>query len=309
MHFVWFVVTVVIFQYIYWHWIFIVLTLPSIPAMWLSTFAVENTQQKWIKWFGLTVSYAIGFLFGTLLPVFVYGGVLALTVSHFAENASYPMVYWIIGGIVSFTIMAPSGETTLLGMFLSLASFLLVIFFKVFTGPLGILLQIVLSLLYFVAAIVIFVIICYGVWLICNWLFKKIPPFFVALIRWVLILPVSIAGFYAIIFIVNVTLGSLGNKVPFIFVGILSPMWFVLVGATIAPKHSFIVATCLTILFGISWSVDILSTIAESEVSISEQLWSITFLLLLPIAAAIGACCLFYVISRNNKKVLSEACD
>lgn len=307
MSFIWFILALVFFGFCFWKFIFVLLTLPSIPAMRLFSFATEKTLRKWVKWCLLAISLVIGFLFGTLLPVFVYGGTLALIANRFAEKASYPMVYWIIGGILSFFIMAPSGETNPLGMVLSLASFLLVIFSKVFTGILGILLQIVLAVLYFVAAIGIFVIICYGVWLVCNWLFKKIPNFVVAFLRWVLILPAGIAGTYAIVFIVNVTLGSLGNKVPFIFIGILSPMWFVLVGATIAPKYSFIVAICLTMFFGISWSVDILSTLTEAKVNIREQLWSITFSLLLPIAAAIGACYLFYVISRKTKNVSIES--
>jgi hypothetical protein len=284
--------------------------------MWLLTFAAENTWRKSVKWFLLPVSFAIAFLFGTLLPVFVYGGTLSLIAGIFAEKAQHPMVYWIVGGIVSFGIMAPSGETNPLGMFLSLASFLLVIFFKVFTGPLTMLLQItstiIFTILYLVTAIAIFVLICRGLWFVCNWLLKRFPKF-IEWLRWILVIPGAIASYFAIQVLVAICsylfgliVPVLGNDMASQFINtILGTIFFVLVGAKIAPKHSFIVAICLTVAYA-TIQITVISIGILALVKTTDSLWWIVVTSLVSVGTAV-ACCLFLRNqSESQKKSLLE---
>jgi len=137
-------------------------------------YATENTWRKWIKWFLLPVAVVLAFIFGTGLITFVYGGALALIAQRFVENASYPWIYWIICGIAAFYIMAPSGETNLLAMLLSLAFYLLVVFSNILTGVLGTILGVVLTILQFVVGIALVGLLCYGLFLACNWALEKI---------------------------------------------------------------------------------------------------------------------------------------
>lgn len=174
MNFIWFIVVVVIFEILFWHYIFMILGLPGMGAMAILIYATENTWRKWIKWLLLPVAVVLAFIFGTALIAFVYGGALALIAQHFAENASYPWIYWIICGIAAFYIMAPSGETNLLAMLLSLASYLLVIFSNILTGILGGILTIVATIFQLVVGIAILGLICYGLFLACNWILDKI---------------------------------------------------------------------------------------------------------------------------------------
>ena len=174
MNFVWFAIILVIFEILFWHYIFMILGLPGMGAMAILTYATENTWRKWIKWLLLPVAVVMAFIFGTALIAFVYGGALALIAQHFAENASYPWIYWIICGIAAFYIMAPSGETNLLAMLLSLASYLLVIFSNILTGILGGILTIVATIFQLVVGIALLGLICYGLFLACNWILDKI---------------------------------------------------------------------------------------------------------------------------------------
>lgn len=174
MNFVWFIIVLVLFEVLFWHYILMILGLPGMAAMPLLIYATENTWRKWIKWLLLPVAMVLAFIFGTGLIAFVYGGTLALIAQHFAENTSYPWIYWVICGIAAFYIMAPSGETNLLAMLLSLVSYLLVIFSNILTGVLGGILTIVATIFQLIVGIAILGLICYGLFSACNWILDKI---------------------------------------------------------------------------------------------------------------------------------------
>jgi hypothetical protein len=173
MNFIWFVVALVIFEILFWYYIFMILGLPGMGAMALLVYATENAWRKWVKWLLLPPARALAFIFGMVLIAFVYGGALALIAQHFAENASYPWIYWVICGIAAAGIMAPSGETNLLAMLLSLASYILVVFSNILTGVLGAILGVVLTILQFVVWIALVGLLCYGLFLACNWVLEK----------------------------------------------------------------------------------------------------------------------------------------
>jgi len=168
-NFVWFIIVLVLFEVLFWHYILMIVGLPGMAAMPLLLYATENSWRKWVKWVLLPVATVLAFIFGTGLIAFVYGGTLALIARHFAENSSYPWIYWGICGIAAFYIMAPSGETNLLAMFLSLGSFLAVVFSSVVTGVLGLLLGIVVGVIQLVVGIGLVVLLGFGIWKICDW--------------------------------------------------------------------------------------------------------------------------------------------
>lgn len=169
MNFIWFIIVLVLFEVLFWYYIFMILGLPGMVAMALLIYATENSWRKWVKWLLLPVATVLAFIFGTGLIAFVYGGTLALIAQHFAENSSYPWIYWGICGIAAFYIMAPSGETNLLAMLLSLGSFLAVVFSSVVTGALGLLLAIVVGVIQLVVGIGLLVLLGFGIWKICHW--------------------------------------------------------------------------------------------------------------------------------------------
>ena len=46
---------------------------------------------------------------------------------YFAENATHPLIYFLLAGFFAFTISAPNGETSLPGMLISLASYVITV--------------------------------------------------------------------------------------------------------------------------------------------------------------------------------------
>jgi hypothetical protein len=51
-------------------------------------------------------------------------GLIAL---YFAENATHPLIYFLLAGFNAFTISAPNGETSLPGILISLASYVITV--------------------------------------------------------------------------------------------------------------------------------------------------------------------------------------
>jgi hypothetical protein len=111
-------------------------------------------------------------------------------------------------------------------------------------------------------------------------------------IRWILVLPVSIifsCCLYFIVTIVSVFLGGLWWEITefmvlfqSIVVLIVCPLLSILIGVSIAPRHKFITATCLAILY-ISFSSILMVvnlTIISSKKS-EELFWEILDMLLL----------------------------
>jgi len=90
----------------------------------LLTWATEGNRTRAKK--VLFVPIFVGtFVFGTLLPALFYsGGIFAIT-TYFMKGASHPVVYAIIGGFFCFWFAAPSGETNLLAVLLSVVSYIL----------------------------------------------------------------------------------------------------------------------------------------------------------------------------------------
>ena len=174
MNFVWFIAVLIIFEILFWYYIFMILGIPGMPTIVLLGYATDNIWRKWVKWFLLPIAVVVAFIFGTFLPVFVYGGTLALIARHFVANASYPWIYWGVCGFAAFYIMAPSGETSMLVMFLSLASFLVVTFSNPLKGILEFLLAIVGSVWQFIIGVALLALMCYGVWRVHKWVLRRI---------------------------------------------------------------------------------------------------------------------------------------
>jgi len=126
-NFIWFILAMIFFNIFYWYFISSLLFIPQMPIMALVVYAQENSYKKWVRIFLLPVALTVGIIVGTLIPCSIFGGGLGLVALNFTENVSYPLVYFIIAGFCAFTIAAPSGETNLLGSFLSLFAFLMVI--------------------------------------------------------------------------------------------------------------------------------------------------------------------------------------
>lgn len=124
---IWFILAIIFFDIFYWYFISLLLFIPQMPVMALVVYAEENSYKKWVRRFLFPIALTIGFIVGILIPCSIFGGGLGLIALYFAENATYPLVYFIIAGFSAFTIVAPSGETSLLGSFVSLFAFLMVI--------------------------------------------------------------------------------------------------------------------------------------------------------------------------------------
>jgi len=67
----------------------------------------------------------LAFIFGTLVPALFYSAGIFAIVNQFIQIASHPMVYIVIGGLLCFWFAAPSGETSLLAVIVSVASYIL----------------------------------------------------------------------------------------------------------------------------------------------------------------------------------------
>ena len=89
----------------------------------------------------------IGFIVGTLLPCAVFGMGMGLITLHFAGEATYPIIYFLLAGIGAFVISAPSGESSVPGMLISLGTYLTTVLIQRFTIFSGI----TMSTLFYVA--------------------------------------------------------------------------------------------------------------------------------------------------------------
>ena len=122
---------------------------------------------------------------------------------------------------------------------------------------------------------------------------------FVTCLRWILFLPLATVGYFVTqvivgfsSFLVGSIIPVLGNDIASQFISsILGPICFVLVGTKIAPKHSFIVAICLTVVYA-TLSITVISTVILANVNTTNPLWWVIVTGLVGIAATI-ACCLF----------------
>lgn len=124
MHFIKYVIAITCFEFLFWYLIFMIISLPSMAFIPWLTWATEEERTKIKKI--LFVPILIGmFLFGTLLPALFYSGGIFATTSYFMKGASHPVVYAIIGGLLCFWFAAPSGETNLLAVLLSVILYIL----------------------------------------------------------------------------------------------------------------------------------------------------------------------------------------
>jgi len=132
MNFIWFLLATICFYLFYWYVLSLIIFLPSIPIMGFIGYLTEHTEKRWTK-IALISTFVIGFMIGTLLPSAIFGmgtGVIAL---NFAEKATHPLIYFLLAGFGAFTISAPSGETSLPAMLISLASYVITVTISKFT--------------------------------------------------------------------------------------------------------------------------------------------------------------------------------
>lgn len=124
MNFIEYGFTIICFEFLFWYYIFLILSLPSMPFIYLLRGATREQKTHAKK--ALLVPILVGlFVFGTLVPVLFYSaGIFAIT-NFFMHYASHPVVYAVVGGLLCFAIIAPSGERNLLGVVVSVASYIL----------------------------------------------------------------------------------------------------------------------------------------------------------------------------------------
>lgn len=124
MHFIKYAIAIICFEFLFWYFIFMIVSLPSMAFLPLLTWATEEARTRAKKI--LLVPILVGmFIFGTLLPALFYSGGIFVTTNYFMNGASHPMVYAIIGGLLCFWVAAPNGETNLLAMLVSVVSYVL----------------------------------------------------------------------------------------------------------------------------------------------------------------------------------------
>ena len=115
MNFIKYGIALVCFEFLFWYFIFLIVSLPSMPFVGLIAWATgeEKTQAKRT----LLIPILIGalYFFGNLIPSLFYSaGIFAIT-NYFMLHATHPMVYAVIGGLLCLWTRAPSGETNLFG--------------------------------------------------------------------------------------------------------------------------------------------------------------------------------------------------
>ncbi len=124
MNFIKYGIALVCFEFLFWYFIFLIVSLPSMPFVGLIAWATgeEKTQAKRT----LLIPILIGaFIFGNLIPSLFYSaGIFAIT-NYFMLHATHPMVYAVIGGLLCLWTRAPSGETNLFGTLISVVSYIL----------------------------------------------------------------------------------------------------------------------------------------------------------------------------------------
>ena len=124
MHFIKYGIVIVCFEFLFWYLIFMIVSLPSMAFVQFLTWATDGDRTK-TKRILLTPILIGGFLFGNLVPsLFFSAGIFVIT-NYFMMDASHPMVYAIVGGLLCFLSIAPSGEANLMGMLISVLSYIL----------------------------------------------------------------------------------------------------------------------------------------------------------------------------------------
>lgn len=174
MNFIWFTLAIIVFEIFFWYVISMVLFVPALPFVALLAHAEEMPYEKRGRKALLFLSGALAFIFGTLLTCMIYGGGIAWTTLIFARNATHPWIYYTIAGFLAFFISAPSGETNLLGMILSFASYLIVVLMKkvelvaegFFEGFFAI-----MSIIFWIAVVIL---IGYAIWHGANFVVKRL---------------------------------------------------------------------------------------------------------------------------------------
>lgn len=126
MNFIWFLLAIVLFYFLYWYALSLIIFLPSIPLIGFVSYLEENIEKRWAK-IALIPTFILAFILGTFLPCAVFGMGMGVTVLNFVEEATYPIIYFLIAGIGAFTISAPSGESSLPGMIISLAVYIITV--------------------------------------------------------------------------------------------------------------------------------------------------------------------------------------
>jgi len=101
-----------------------ILSLPSMGLMTLIAWVSEDAITLSKKILSVPI-IILAFIFGTLVPALFYSAGIFAIVNQFIQIASHPMVYIVIGGLLCFWFAAPSGETSLLAVIVSVASYIL----------------------------------------------------------------------------------------------------------------------------------------------------------------------------------------
>ena len=133
---------------------------------------------------------------------------------------------------------------------------------------------------------------------------------FIVWLRWILLLPLAIAGCFAtqvavgfFSFWAGSIIPAFGNDVASQFINsILGPICFVLVGAKIAPKYYFIVAICLTVVYT-TLTITVISIAFLTDANTTNSLGWVIFTSLVSMAATIS-CCLLLRYQGNYQRLL-----
>jgi hypothetical protein len=124
-NFVWFIVSLVIFYWLFWKILSLILALPSMGMVVVLGWANEGEPslfKRLIKW----PAFIIARLFGTELQTFTYGIGAGLLAATFAFDSTYPWFYYLVGGLFAITMTAPSGEGNWIGRLEALGLFIVV---------------------------------------------------------------------------------------------------------------------------------------------------------------------------------------
>jgi hypothetical protein len=122
MNFIKFIVSLILFKLLY-HFFFSIIILPCFPFISLTAWAQEG--KKILAKMILLAPIAIGvFIFGNLVPVFVFSTGVFIITGFFVETASYPWIYIVLGGLWCLFISAPNGEANIVGILMSIAFYI-----------------------------------------------------------------------------------------------------------------------------------------------------------------------------------------
>jgi hypothetical protein len=125
MRFLAFIAVLACFYWLFWHVFYLIISLPAaglVSALerWFPGFPDEPTGRKRaIVW--LLISLV--FLLGTVVPATLYATAIFAIVSFSAHTANHPWLYITFGALCSFVIVAPNGETNVLGIVISFISY------------------------------------------------------------------------------------------------------------------------------------------------------------------------------------------